>query len=333
MPSVVKTPETIRVGLLGAARITPRAVIRPARRLPEVVVAAVAARDPDRAGLFARRHGIPRVHPTYDALVQDPELDAVYIALPNSLHAEWSIRALEAGKHVLCEKPLASNAAEADQAAGVASRTGRVLAEAMHYRYHPLAARLKAIVNGGELGAIRRLEADFCVPLWLPGKIRYRYELGGGATMDLGCYTINLLRYLVSAEPEVVKAEARLASPQVDRFMRAELWFPDKAVGEFTCSLCSSLLLRVRARVEGTEGELRVTNPFRPDRYHRLVVRGRTGVRREHVEGDTTFFHQLQAFAQAVRGEGPMATDARDAVANLRVIDAVYEKAGLRRRG
>lgn len=334
MTSCVTTPATpLRIGLLGAARITPWAVIRPARRLPEVAVAAVAARDPNKAGAFARRHGVPRVHPTYEALVQDPELDAVYIALPNSLHAVWCIRALEAGKHVLCEKPLASNATEAAQAMEVASRTGRVLAEAMHYRYHPLAARLKAIVQSGELGTIHRFEADFCVPLLLPGNIRYRYELGGGATMDLGCYTINLLRYLTGAEPEVVKADARLSSPQVDRFMRAELWFPGKAVGQITCSLCSSILLRSRARVEGNDGELRVTSPFHPDRFHRVVVRGRTGARREHVQGDTTFYGQLRAFVQAARGEAAMATDAMDALANMRVVDAVYERAGLKRRG
>ena len=284
-PGLVEAGWCIRIGLLGAARITRWAVIRPARRLPEVSVTAVAARDPARASAFARRHGVPRVHPTYEALVQDPHLDAVYIALPNSLHAEWSIRALEAGKHVLCEKPLTSNATEAAQVAAVAARTGRVLAEAMHYRYHPLAARVKAIVESGELGTIRRFEADFCVPLLVPGNIRYRYELGGGATMDLGCYTINLLRYLAGAEPEVVKAEARLASPQVDRFMRAELWFPGKAVGQFTCSLCSWILLRSRARVEGSAGELRVTSPFHPDRYHRLVVRGPTGTRRSTCRG------------------------------------------------
>ena len=167
----------LRIGVLGAARIAPMALMRPARAVPQAWVVAVAARNPARARAFAQRHGILRVHESYDALVQDPEIEAVYIPLPNSLHAEWSIRALRAGKHVLCEKPLASNAEEARQMSAVAAESGRVLAEAFHYRYHPLAMRMKEIVDGGELGKIRHLEAHFCVPLLLPGNIRYRFDL------------------------------------------------------------------------------------------------------------------------------------------------------------
>jgi len=323
----------VRLGLLGAARIAPAALIRPARAVPGAWVVAVAARDPGRARAFAQRHGLLRVHETYEDLIQDPELDAVYIPLPNSLHAQWSIRALQAGKHVLCEKPMAANAEQAQQMAAVAAQTKRVLAEAFHYRYHPLAARIKAIVDSGELGTVRHLEAHFCVPLILPGNIRYRYELAGGATMDLGCYAINLLRYLAGAEPRVIKAQARLSSPQVDRFMRAELQFPDGRTGRFVCSLFSRILVRARAVVQGTEGELRVTGPFHPQLYHRLTVRRGQAVRCERVPGESTFTYQLRAFVEAVRGRGGMATNAEDAIANMRVIDAVYERAGLQRRG
>ncbi|HNQ89103.1 MAG TPA: Gfo/Idh/MocA family oxidoreductase [Verrucomicrobiota bacterium] len=323
----------VRIGLLGAARIAPPALIRPAQKLPGVQVLAVAARDPARARAFAQRHGIPRVHDTYQGLIQDPDLDAVYIPLPNSLHAEWSTRALEAGKHVLCEKPLASNADEARRMAAVAARTGRTLAEAFHYRYHPLASRLKAIVDSGELGTIRHLEAHFCVPVIFPGNIRYRYDLGGGATMDLGCYTINLLRYLSGAEPAVVRARARLSSPQVDRFMDAEFAFPGGRTGRMVCSLFSLVPLRSRAAVQGTEGELRVSGPFHPHLYHRLTVRRGSSVRREPMPRESTFTYQLQAFVEALRTGGGIMTNAADAIANLQVIDAVYEKAGLRRRG
>ncbi len=323
----------LRLGLLGAARIAPAALIRPARVVPEACVVAVAARDPGRARAFAKRHGLPRVHESYQALIQDPELDAVYIPLPNSLHAEWTIRALKAGKHVLCEKPMAANANQAQQMADVAAQSKVVLAEAFHYRYHPLAARLKSIVDGGELGTVRHLEAHFCVPLILPGNIRYRYELGGGATMDLGCYAINLLRYLAGVEPKVIEAQARLTSPQVDRFMRAELEFPDGRTGRVVCSLLSRILVRARAIVHGTEGELRVTGPFHPQLYHRLTVRRGREVRREKVPGEPTFNYQLRAFVAAVQGRREMATDAEDAIANMRVIDEVYERAGLKRRG
>lgn len=325
--------EKVRLGLLGAARIAPAALIRPARKVSEACVLAIAARDPDRARAFARRHGVPRVHESYEHLIQDPELDAVYIPLPNSLHCEWSIRALRAGKHVLCEKPMASNADEARQMATAAAQTGRVLAEAFHYRYHPLASRLKAIVDSGELGKVRHMEAHFCVPLILPGDIRYRYELAGGATMDLGCYTINLLRYLAGAEPRVLEAHARLSSAQIDRYMRAELEFPEGCTGVFVCSLFSIVLLRTRVVVRGTEGEMRVVGPFHPQLYNRITVRRGDAMRCERVPGEATFTYQLRAFVDAVKGRRPMTTSPEDAIANMRVIDAVYERAGLKRRG
>src|SRR5215470_5042083 len=151
----------LRFGILGAARIAPMALVRPARRVPEATVLAVAARDPGRARQFAARHGIPRVHESYDALLADPEIEAVYNPLPNALHAPWTIRALEAGKHVLCEKPFAASVAEARAMAEAAANTGRFLMEAFHYRYHPLFARLRAILGSGELGEMRRLEAHF----------------------------------------------------------------------------------------------------------------------------------------------------------------------------
>lgn len=324
----------LRIGTLGAARITPIALLRPARRVPEAEVVAVAARDPARARAFATRHGIPRVHASYEALLDDPEIDAIYNPLPNGLHCEWTIRALEAGKDVLCEKPIASNAAEAERMAAAAERTGRVLVEAFHYRYHPLAARLRAILDSGELGPLRRVETAMVLPIPLPGDIRYRFDLAGGATMDMGCYTINLLRFLAGGEPlEVTGARAKLSSPRVDRYMQADFRLPGGATGRITASLFSAALPRVSARVTGERGELRVLNPIAPHLYHRLSVRTQEERRTEKVPGDASYTHQLRAFAEHLRGGRPMATDARDGVANMRVIDAVYDAAGLPRRG
>jgi predicted dehydrogenase len=323
----------LRIGILGAARIAPPALVRPARKVAEAEVAAVAARDPARARAFAAKHGIAKVHEGYDALIDDPEIDAVYNPLPNGLHCDWSIRALRAGKHVLCEKPIASNAEEAERMAKAAAEADRILVEAFHYRYHPLAARLKEIVDSGELGAIEHIEAHLCVPLPLPGDIRYRLELAGGATMDTGCYAINLVRFLAGAEPEVLSARARLSSPRVDRAMSAQLRFPDGRTGRITCSLFSAMLVRPTARVRGDRGELSVLNPYMPQLFHRLAVRSEKGRRVERVDGDATYTHQLRAFVRVVRGGAPMPTDPVDAVANMRVIDAVYEKSGLGRRG
>jgi predicted dehydrogenase len=326
-------PTSLRIGILGAAPIAVRAVIRPARRQPNVEVAAVAARDPARARRYAARQRIPSIHRSYAALLEDPAIDAVYIALPNSLHAEWSIRALRAGKHVLCEKPLAANAREAEQMARVAADSGRVLAEAFHYRYHPLAARLKAILDSGEIGQIQRIETEFSVPLIRPRSIQFRYDLGGGATMDVGCYAINLLRFLASAEPQVVHAQARLLRPQVDRLMTAEFRFGDGCTGRITCALLSARLLRAGASVYGAAGQVDVMFPFLPHYFHRISVRSGGTTRHEQLEGETTYFYQLHAFARAMRGEAPMLTDTADAIANMRVIDATYRAAGLRPRG
>lgn len=324
----------LRIGILGAARIAPMALVRPARRVPEVEVAAVAARDPARARAFAARHGIPRAHASYDALVADAELDAVYNPLPNSLHCAWTIRALEAGKHVLCEKPLASNADEAARMVAAAARAQRRLVEAFHWRYHPLAARMRAILDAGEIGAVRRVETAMCVPLPLRGDIRYRLDLAGGATMDTGCYAVHMLRFLAGEEPaEVSAVRAKLSSPGVDRWLEAELRFPGGATGRITCSLFSSALLRIRARVVGERGELRVANPVAPHLWHRLAVRTPAGRRAERVPGEATYTHQLRAFADAVLGGGPVPTGGEDAIANMRVIDAIYAKAGLPPRG
>jgi predicted dehydrogenase len=329
----MSAPLPLRIGVLGAARIAPMALVRPARSLAEVEVVAVAARDPARARKFAAKHGIPRVHRDYDALLADPDVDAVYNPLPNGLHCDWTIRALEAGKHVLCEKPLASNAEEARRMARAAERTGRALVEAFHWRYHPLAARMKEIVDGGALGAVRHIEAQLCLPMLLPGDIRYRYELGGGATMDLGCYTISILRFLAGAEPEVVRAEAALSSPQVDRAMKADFRFADGRTGHIHCSLFSSALLRDRVTVRGENGVLSVLNPVVPHIFHRLTLRTEAGRKTERVSGDATYTCQLRAFAAHVRGAERMPTDAAHGVANMQVIDAVYDAAGLPRRG
>ncbi len=329
----MSAPTPLRIGILGAARIAPMALIRPARSVPEVQIAAVAARDQARARAFAQKHRVPRVCASYQALVEDPALDAIYNPLPNALHCEWTLRALRAGKHVLCEKPIASNAGEAEQMARAAQEASRELVEAFHWRYHPLAARMREVVRSGVLGEVRRVEASMGIRLPLPGDIRYRFDLGGGATMDTGCYAINLVRFLAEAEPSVVSAEVRRSSPDVDRWMRAELRFEDGRSGGVECSLFSAKLLAVRARVIGSRGELAVLNPIAPHLFHRLRLRAGGESRSESVPGEATYTHQLRAFAAHVSGGPRMSTDARDAIANMRVIDAVYDRVGMKRRG
>lgn len=319
--------DPLRVGILGAARIAPMALLQPARRVGEATVVAVAARDAARARAFASRHGIPRVHAGYEALLADPDVEAVYNPLPNALHAPWTIRALEAGKHVLCEKPFAADAREAEAMAAAAARTGRVLMEAFHYRYHALYARMRGILDAGELGPVRHLEATFCIPILRRDDIRWRADLAGGALMDTGCYTMSLLRHLAGAEPEVVSARAIWTRGGVDRWLTADLRFPGGRTARLTCALLSATLIRVSARVVGDAGTLGVINPIAPQFFHRLRVATTAGRRVERVAGEPTYDAQLRAFVAAVRDGASFPTDPPDAVANMRAIDAVYAAA------
>ena len=322
---------TLRIGALGAARITPAALVKPAREVDGVEVVAVAARDRERATKFAAKHGIARVVDSYDALIADPDIDAIYNPLPNGLHGVWTTRALEAGKHVLCEKPFTANAAEAEAVAAVAAGTDRVVMEAFHYRYHPVAQRIVDLVRDGAIGDLRHVESAMCIPLPLPKDIRYRLDLAGGAVMDTGCYAIHMNRTVAGEEPEVRRAEARTARPGVDRWMRAQLVYPSGVTGTMTCALFSSTLLKVAIRAEGSAGELRVFNPTGPQFGYRMTLRRNGTKERIRVDGakTATYTYQLRAFAAAVRDGAPVLTPPTDAVANMRVIDAVYEAAGL----
>lgn len=323
----------VRFGILGAARIAPMALITPARRVAEAEIAAVAARDVAKARAFAAKHGIAKVHDSYDALLADPEIDAIYNPLPNGLHCEWTIKALRAGKDVLCEKPIASNAAEAQQMADAARETGRKLVEAFHWRYHPLAARVKAILASDEIGAPRHYEAALAFPIGLMrNDIRWRWDLAGGALMDVGCYTVSMVRHTAGAEPEVVSAQALLWSPQVDRRMEARMRFADGRTASILASMWSATLIKASLRVTGESGELRVFNPVGPHVYNRLTVRGRSGTTKERVAGESTYICQLRAFVDHVQSGAPVPTGPDDAIANMRVIDAVYRAAGLKPR-
>ena len=323
----------LRFGTLGAARITPNALVKPAAALGDVEVVAVAARDRARAEKFAAKRGIATVHDTYEAVIADPQVDAVYNPLPNGLHGRWTIAALEAGKHVLCEKPFTANTEEAERVAAVAAAHPElVVMEAFHYRYHPLVTRLLAIIDSGELGTIERISTRMCFPLPMFNDIRWQLGLAGGALMDVGCYTVHQLRTLAGAEPEVVSAEAKCLRPQVDRWAKAEMRFADGRTGSIECAMWSRVVLTMRVLVTGSLGELSVFNMTGPQYFHRVSVKGRDGKRSEKVKGEATYWYQLQAFTKAVRDGGPVLTPPADAVANMRVIDDIYRAAGLEPR-
>ncbi|WP_433555521.1 Gfo/Idh/MocA family protein [Pseudonocardia xinjiangensis] len=320
----------MKIGILGAARIAPEAVIKPASRIAGVQITAVAARDGVRATEYAAKHGIPRTYDSYEALLADPGLDAIYNPLPNGLHGRWTIAALRAGKHVLCEKPYTANADEARAVDEVARETGLVAMEAVHYRYHPVASRMIEIVRTGELGPVRHVQAALAGPVMRFSDIRYDLSLAGGALMDPGCYAVHMVRSVTDAEPEVVAAEAKLHRPGLERAIRADLRFADGSTGQIISSLWSKDLIRLSVRVIGEHGELTVFNPLLPQKGHRLTVKRRGDRRRvEKLTKRPTYEFQLEAFAAAVRGEGPVLTDSADAVRTMSVIDDIYRAADL----
>jgi predicted dehydrogenase len=349
--------DRVRIGILGTARIALRALIEPAKAVPSVTVAAIAARDTERATAYARAHGIPAVFGTYEELLASPEIDAVYVPLPNALHAPWTLRALAEGKHVLCEKPFASNSAEAVWVADAADRYGLVVMEAMHYRYHPLVLRLASLVGDGAIGTPAHAQAWTSWAIRDPGDIRYDYALGGGALMDGGCYAIDCLRLVGSAAASPAEPDAKPGAEQaptvtgaladslpdglVDRAMAARLAFPDGMTGWFESAFTRDGEFRADVHVIGSQGHLWLRN-FINAHEGRLVVT-RSGevvsdesaadLRRYDEAGDTTFAWQLRAFAAAVLDGAPFPTTVDSAVTTMRLIDDAYTAAGMPVRG
>jgi predicted dehydrogenase len=313
----------VRLGILSTANIN-RLVLAGARASGEVEVVAVASRDAARAAEYAREHGIGRAHGSYDALLADRDVDAVYISLPNSLHVDWSVRALEAGKHVLCEKPLSRHPMDVDRAFAAAERAGRVLAEAFMYRHNPQTKTISELVAGGELGELRAIRAAFSFPLADPANVRMRPELDGGALMDVGCYCVSGAR-LLGGEPERVWGEQRLGPTGVDTTFVGTLRFPGDVVAVFHCSM--DLPSRQELEVLGTEGTLLVQAPWRVDLGGDVLLTREGSVEYVTVEKGDSYELELEDFAAAVRGEQEPLLGSADALGQARVIDALYRSA------
>ena len=297
------------------------------------MVSTVAARDAARAALFAEENGIPHVVPDYEALVTSDAVDVVYNGLPPSGHARWSIAALEAGKHVLCEKPFALDAGEAREMVSAAERTGNHLIEAYHYRFHPLFARVLELIGADSIGSIRELDAHFNVRISPEGgEIRYDPALGGGAMMDLGCYCVHWVRTVMGTEPEVLSASAVRHDSGVDVAMQAELGFPDGVRAKVSSSMAEDLPdgLDAGLVITGERGRLSVTNPIAPHMGHELVLKTPQDVIREEVAGGTTYYHQLQHLRDVLNGEVIPLTGGDDAIASMRVLDEIYRLSGIR---
>ncbi len=321
----------LTMGVLGAAKISGHAFLQPALDTAGVAVTAIAARDRSRAQAQADQFQIPRVFDSYrDVLASD--VDAVYIPLPISLHREWTIAALAAGKHVLCEKPFASNAAQALEMVEAADVAGLVLVEAFHWRFHPLADRIAERLP--EIGTVQHIEARFTVEISPSDDVRQSYELAGGALMDLGCYPAQWIRFVGNGEPTVVSASMTEGRPNVDITTDVDLRFDDGSTAHLYTAMHPGCEASASLEVQGDAGVLRVQNPIAPHRGHLLSVRSLDGIEKsETVGGLTTYHHQLEAFRDAVVDGVPVPTGGSDAVANMLLIDAAYAAAGLPVRG
>ncbi len=323
------SPGPVRIGILGASSFAPTTMINPAKDNRDVLVAAVGARDQPSADEFAARHRIADAYGSYEALIDDPNLDAIYVLVPTSMHGQWTKAALAAGKHVLVEKPFTANAAEAQEIADLAAKSDRVVMEAIQFRHHPLTRRVEEIIASGELGALRRVDVTLCVLLPTFKANCYNYALAGGSMMDAGSYVANMARTFGGSRPEVVSAQAKLQKPQVDRAMKAELRYVGGHTGSLQCALWWGNLFRASGTVVGDDGELRWLSPAAPHLFPRLWVRSANGKRSERFSRRPTYSFQLDAFTDSVlRGE-PVRTSPQDAVENMSVIDAVYRAAGL----
>ncbi len=324
--------EPLRIGILGAARIADRSMVAPARERGHLLV-AVAARDRARAESFAAAHGIAGVHDSYADLIADPEIDVVYNPLANALHAPWNIAAIEAGKHVLTEKPSASNADEAAEVRDATlARPRLAVLEGFHYLFHPLFQRVCELLESGELGDLQRVEASFTSPPPRQGDPRWSLRLAGGALMDLGCYNLHAHRMLApwgGGVPRLLGARGgeRAGLPGVDEWLDAELEFPNGATGSARCNMAGAGE-QATLRIVGSRGELTAPSYVKPQRDDRLVVNLPSGERVERLGTRTSYAYQLDAFAAAVRDGTPLPIGPDDAVATMRLIDDCYRAAG-----
>jgi D-xylose 1-dehydrogenase (NADP+, D-xylono-1,5-lactone-forming) len=310
----------IRLALLSTAAIND-ALLGGARESELVEVVGVASRERSRAEAYARERGLERAYGGYEELLSDPDVDAVYVALPNALHVEWSIRALEAGKHVLSEKPLARDPGEAERAFDAAEQAERILMEGFMYRHHPQTKRLVELVRDGGLGELRLFSSQFSFTLDRPHDVRWDPDLGGGSLLDLGCYCTNLMRTL-AGEPERVYAERTTASSGVDVRFAATLRFPGGVLGHFDCAF--DLPRRVRFEAAGSDGTATILQPFVQDEVTLEVRRGEELVSSETVTANR-YGLELDNFARAIAGEEPPLLDRRESVAQARALQALLE--------
>ena len=316
---------TLRWGLLGTAQINRRLIpaMRAARRS---TIAAVASRDRARAEAYAAEWQIPAAHTGYDTLIRDPAIDAVYISLPNTLHVEWTLRALDAGKHVLCEKPLALTPDDVDRVEAVARARGRVVAEAFMYRHEPLIGRVLELIAGDAIGEIRTMSSGFSFARERADDIRLNAALGGGSLWDIGCYAVSAVRLIAGAEPIEAFGWAAAAPTGVDESFTGLLKFPRDVVAAVHSDFGAAN--RTWLEVAGVDGVLRVNDLFRPSPRHDIYLRRGDGVQQLSVDGSPLLFvRQVEDLIASALDGRPPAVSLQESRGNAAALAALYRSA------
>jgi len=342
-PRKAEKVNPLRIGILGGASIAPLVMVKPAMDMHEVEIVAIASRDLKKAQSFAKKHKIGRSYGSYEELINDPNIDAVYIPLPNGLHFQYAKKSLMAGKHVLVEKPCTSNEEQANELFRLAESRNLVLLEGLHYRHHPLLLRLKQLIENGEIGRVKHAHATATFPnIFGKDNIRWDLNLAGGTTMDSGCYALSLLRFIMDSEPiSVTSAKASLLKEGIDNAIEATLVFPEGRTGSISCSYTESYFRPGKSvptvTIEGERGTVTISNWMIPTIWHSLKIfklrdngEGYTETEKRYGDGTSTYRYQLEDFEKKIRGKTPNAwVDPLDSVNNMKAIDMVLQAAGL----
>ena len=314
--------DAVKWGIVSTADIN-RKVIPGAHASDKVDLVAVASRDQARADAYAKKWDIPRAYASYEALLADPEIEAVYISLPNTLHVEWSIKAVEAGKHVLCEKPFTRHADEIPKAFDAAGRAGRLLSEAFMYRHNPQTKRLKELVDEGAIGELRLVRSTFSYGLYDEDNIRLRTDAEGGALMDVGCYNVSGSR-LLGGEPERVWGEAWYGPSGTDWVFTGTMRFPGDVIATFDCG--TAMVDRDELEAIGSEGSLFLDDPWHCNKPV-IELRRNDGVERIEVETQDSYRLELENLSDAIRGEAEVLLGREDALGQARALEALHAAA------
>jgi len=322
--------KPLRIGILGAAGIAPRAIVFPAHATNHQLV-AVGARDKSRAEEFAKQYQIKKAYGSYQEVIDDPDVDVIYNALHNGAHAPWNIKALAAGKHVLSEKPSVSNAAEAKEVLAATNKSGKVFMEAFHYYYHPMFQRLLTIIKSGEIGEVIKVESALLTPTPDKSDLRMQFALAGGSLMDVGCYALHSQRMIsqliADGEPTIVKTDSNAADGEVDTKLYIQLKYPNGVSGLARGDM-ETPVFNAPLTVTGSKGSVHLPN-FVSALDPRVIVDLAGNKRVEHMPSLSTYTYQLLAFAEAVDLGKALKTDAKDALVQATLIDAAYLAANL----